>query len=97
MIKNSAFWTPALAVLAVAACATSPTGRRQLSLVSEDSAIVASKEAYVMQMAELKRAGKVVDDGRVTRRVDQIRSPSAWSPRRSSCGPTRPIGNGASR
>jgi predicted Zn-dependent protease len=72
MIKNIAFWIPALAAVTVAACVTSPTGRRQLALVSEDNAIVASKEAYVTQMAELKRAGKIVDDARVTRRVDQI-------------------------
>jgi hypothetical protein len=29
------------------ACAVSPTGRRQLSLVSEESAIAASKEPYL--------------------------------------------------
>jgi predicted Zn-dependent protease len=73
MIKEMRFWVSAGAALFLAAaCATSPTGRRQLSLVSEDSAIVASKEAYVTQMAALKQAGKIVTDARVTRRVDQI-------------------------
>lgn len=36
----------ALLSLLILACATSPTGRRQLMLVSEDSAIAASKQAF---------------------------------------------------
>jgi predicted Zn-dependent protease len=59
--------------LAVAACAVSPTGRRQLALVSEDSAIVASQEAYAMQIGELRSAGKIVaESSNVSRRVDAI-------------------------
>ena len=56
------------------ACAVSPTGRRQLSLVSEESAIAASKEAYLAQMNELGTAGKLVTDPAVTGRVDRITS-----------------------
>ena len=56
------------------ACAVSPTGRRQLSLVSEESAIAASKEAYLAQMNELGSAGKLVTDPAVTGRVDRITS-----------------------
>jgi predicted Zn-dependent protease len=57
----------------LAACAVSPTGRRQLALVSEDSAIVASEEAYAMQIGELRRAGKLVpDSSRAARRVNEI-------------------------
>lgn len=63
---------PALLALTAAACVTSPTGRRQLSLVSEEAAIGASAEAYTTQLAELRREGKIEQDGRVTRRVDQI-------------------------
>ena len=59
--------------LTVAACAVSPTGRRQLALVSEDSAIVASQEAYAMQIGELRSAGKIVaESSNVSRRVDAI-------------------------
>jgi predicted Zn-dependent protease len=59
--------------LTVAACAVSPTGRRQLALVSEDSAIVASQEAYAMQIGELRSAGKIVaESSSVSRRVDAI-------------------------
>jgi predicted Zn-dependent protease len=56
------------------ACAVSPTGRRQLSLISEESAIAASKEAYLAQMNELGTAGKLVTDPAVTGRVDRITS-----------------------
>jgi len=56
----------------LSACAVSPTGRRQLSLVSEESAIAASKEAYLAQMNELGTAGKLVTDPAVTGRVDRI-------------------------
>ena len=33
-------------LLLAAACATSPTGRKQLMLVSEDTAIKSSRQAY---------------------------------------------------
>ena len=67
------FSVPALLALIVAACAVSPTGRRQLALVSEDSAIVASEEAYAMQIGELREAGKIVSESsRASRRVDEI-------------------------
>jgi predicted Zn-dependent protease len=66
--------TLSLAAVLLAACAVSPTGRRQLSLVSEDSAIAASREAYLTQMNELGAAGKLVTDPAVTRRVNQITS-----------------------
>ena len=51
----------------------SPTGRRQLALVSEDSAIVASEEAYTMQIGELREAGKILpESSSAARRVDAI-------------------------
>ena len=59
-------------LLALGACATSPTGRHTLALVSENDAIAASKEAYAMQMSDLRKEGKLVTDTRVTRRVDAI-------------------------
>lgn len=65
-------WCLAPVLVALAACVTSPTGRRQLSLVSEEAAIGASAEAYTTQLAELRREGKIETDGRVTRRIDQI-------------------------
>lgn len=62
-----------LLVVALAACAVSPTGRRQLALVSEDSAIVASAEAYAAQIGELRREGKVLPgSSSMARRVDAI-------------------------
>ena len=56
----------------VSACATSPTGRRQLMLVSEGDAIAASKEAYMTQMNDLSSQGKLVTDSTVTSRVSRI-------------------------
>lgn len=65
----------ALLAVALAACAVSPTGRRQLALVSEDSAIVASQEAYAAQMRELRSEGKLEpESSRVSRRVEEITS-----------------------
>ncbi len=72
MIRKAMRCVPLMAAVVATACVTSPTGRRQLSLVSEDAAIGASQEAYVAQLAELRREGKVVDDSRVNGRVDQI-------------------------
>ena len=73
MINNNRFYVPALLAVIVSACAVSPTGRRQLALVSEDSAIVASEEAYAMQIGDLRKAGKIVSESSsVARRVDAI-------------------------
>ena len=66
------FSTLLLVVALLSACAVSPTGRRQLSLVSEESAIAASKEAYLTQMNELGSAGKLVTDPAIKARVDKI-------------------------
>jgi predicted Zn-dependent protease len=56
----------------IAACATSPTGRRQLMLVSEDSAIASSAQAYVQEVGKLKQEGKLSSDKALIRRVNNI-------------------------
>ncbi len=61
-----------LIVLLLGACATSPTGRRQLMLVSEESAIVSSKQAYISTVSELDRAGKLEDNWVINKRVKVI-------------------------
>lgn len=61
-----------LVSLLLAACATSPTGRRQLMLVSEESAIVSSKEAYLSTVDELDKAGKIEENSPVVARVENI-------------------------
>ena len=53
-------------------CATSPTGRSQLMLVSEGQAISASKQAYLNTVQELKKEGKLVTGTAVARRVQRI-------------------------
>ena len=56
----------------LAACATSPTGRRQLMLVSEDSAIASSAQAYVQEVGKLKKEGKLSSDKALIQRVNSI-------------------------
>ena len=59
-------------IATLVACATTPTGRRQLSLVSEERAIKASKEAYLTQMSDLSQQGKLVTDPKLVARIDEI-------------------------
>lgn len=59
-------------LLALAACATSPTGRSQLMLVSPEQAIHASKEAYVQTLQPLQKKGKVDNDLITSKRVRLI-------------------------
>lgn len=61
-----------LLLFVLTACATSPTGRRQLMLVSEDTAIAASKQQYLQTMRELDKEGKLVEDRKLLRRIDTI-------------------------
>ena len=59
-------------VLLVAACATSPTGRKQLMLVSEETAISSSRQAYAQEMGKYQKEGKLVTDPRSLKRVSVI-------------------------
>ena len=56
----------------IMACATSPTGRSQLMLVSEEQAISASKQAYVEMLQPLEKQGKLDNDPAMTNRVQTI-------------------------
>ena len=62
----------ALVSLLLVACATSPTGRRQLMLVSEESAISASREAYAQTLKPLSEEGKVDNDPVLKKRITTI-------------------------
>jgi predicted Zn-dependent protease len=62
----------ALVAALVTACATSPTGRKQLMLVSEQQAISASRQAYVQEIGKAKQEGKLVTDPRLLKRVEVI-------------------------
>ncbi len=61
-----------LAACVLMACATSPTGRRQLMLVSEDTAIRSSAEAYVQEVGKLKNEGKLSNDRALVNRVKRV-------------------------
>ncbi len=70
---NKSLITSLALVLALAACQTNPvTGRQQLMLVSEESAIAASKEAYVAMMLPLEKSGKVNNNAAETARIERI-------------------------
>ena len=56
----------------ISACATSPTGRRQLMIVSEDSAIAASKQAYVEMLKPYAQKGKIDNNPAMKDRVYRI-------------------------
>jgi predicted Zn-dependent protease len=56
----------------VAGCATSPTGRTQLMLVSPESAIVESRKAYVSTVQQLESEKKLLDDPELADRVQVI-------------------------
>ncbi len=53
-------------------CATSPTGRRQLMIVSEESAIAASKQAYVEMLQPYANEGKLDNKPALKARVNRI-------------------------
>jgi len=63
---------PALALCLLTACATSPTGRRQLMLISPDAAIVQSKQAYLSTVGDLDKQNKLLDDPKLADRVATI-------------------------
>lgn len=61
-----------LAITLLPACATSPTGRSQLMLISPEAAIVESKKAYLSTVDELDKKNKLVDDPKMMDRVATI-------------------------
>lgn len=61
-----------LTLLVLSGCATSPTGRNQLMLVSPEQAIASSKEAYIQTLAPLDNEGRIDSNPAVSRRVRLI-------------------------
>ena len=53
-------------------CATSPTGRHQLMIVSEESAIAASKQAYVEMLQPYAKEGKLDNQPALENRGNRI-------------------------
>jgi predicted Zn-dependent protease len=58
--------------IVLVACATSPTGRRQLIIVSEDTAIAASKQAYTQMLKPYADEGKIDTSPALKARVYKI-------------------------
>ena len=61
-----------LLALLITACATSITGRKQLMLVSESTAINASKQAYIKTLEPLQKDGKIDSDPKLVKRINDI-------------------------
>jgi predicted Zn-dependent protease len=61
-----------LFLFALSACATSPTGRSQLMLVSPEEAISSSREAYVQTLLPLEKEGKVDSNAITSQRIRLI-------------------------
>lgn len=61
-----------LLLLLLAACATSPTGRSQLMIVSEEQAINSSKTAYVEMLKPYDEKGKLDNNPQLQARVRLI-------------------------
>jgi len=59
-------------VTLITACATNLAGRRQVILVSEDSAIDASKQAYLTTLDAYDKKGQLDKDPAMVKRVNQI-------------------------
>ncbi len=59
-------------LLSLNSCATSPTGRSQLMVVSPQSAIVKSKEAYIQVLSPLAKKGKIDNDPATAQRIRYI-------------------------
>ncbi len=62
----------AFAITLLPACASSPTGRSQLMLISPESAIVASRKAYLSTVSDLGKQNKLVDDPLMMDKVQTI-------------------------
>lgn len=67
------YWpTIALLTLVAAACATSPTGRRQFMIVSPETAIAESAVAYLDAVRRLEAEDKLLDDPAAADRIAEI-------------------------
>ena len=66
------WFIPIILLFTLTACATSPTGRSQLMLVSPEQAISASQEAYVQTLQPLQKEGKLDPDPATTARVREV-------------------------
>ncbi|MEO1082317.1 MAG: M48 family metallopeptidase [Pseudomonadota bacterium] len=62
----------AIVAAILVACTTSPTGRRQLMLISPEAAIVESRKAYLSTVDQLNKEDKLIDDPRMADRVATI-------------------------
>ena len=63
---------PLLVAVLLAGCTTSPTGRNQFMMISEESAISQSAQAYTQTMNEYDQKGQLSKDRALIDRVNEI-------------------------
>ena len=73
-MKPRSILTVVLIGVLMTACVTTPTGRKQLMIVSEETAIAASKQAYVQQLKPYQQKGVLNSDLETVARVRKITS-----------------------
>ena len=61
-----------IVVFVLTACATSPTGRKQLMLITPEQAIASSQKAYLETINSLDTEGKIDSDPVLAKRVKEI-------------------------
>jgi len=66
------FFSFIVIIILASGCAKSPTGRNQLMLVSPESAINSSRQAYIQTMAPLEKEGKIDSNPEQAKRVRYI-------------------------
>ncbi|MES9832640.1 MAG: M48 family metallopeptidase [Candidatus Thiodiazotropha sp. DIVDIV] len=71
-MKSCNSLTSILLLLILVACTTSPTGRKQLMIISEETAINSSKGAYVEMIKPYEQEGKLDSDPQLKARVSRI-------------------------
>ncbi|MDZ7661515.1 M48 family metallopeptidase [Thiohalophilus sp.] len=71
-MERSHYWLAVLIIALVSGCATSPTGRSQLMLISPETAISESEKAYIHTVSTLGQENKLVSDPAINQRVQVI-------------------------
>lgn len=72
MIKSASYLLLVWLVMLAAGCATSPTGRSQLMLISPKTAIAESEKAYINTVNAYDKKNKLVKAGALTQRIRTI-------------------------
>lgn len=71
-MKSIIFISFLFSALLLCSCATSPTGRKQFMIVSPETAIKSSQQAYFQTIKPLAKKGKILHDKKINNRIRYI-------------------------